>query len=196
METSLIKWKPSVGELIPSQTEVSSGEGHASQQFSNVWSHVAPGLARTALALGIARDRVDDLLQEVWLAAWQDGPKELEEEGWRRWLYRVMVNRCRLEHRRKSRWARAWTMLISKPTSNVAMPDKTVEGQELHVKVETALAQLQPILREIVVLRYFSEFDSREISDMLGIPDSTVRSHLRTARQILATALADWDPKQ
>ena len=81
-------------------------------------------------------------------------------------------------------------------SENAAQPEHAVQTRELKTEVEAALSQLEPVLREVVVLRYFSDFDSREIGDMLGIPDSTVRSHLRSARQQLAYDLAAWSPKQ
>jgi DNA-directed RNA polymerase specialized sigma24 family protein len=44
-------------------------------------------------------------------------------------------------------------------------------------------------VRTILVLRYFAEFDSKEIAKILEMPDSTVRSHLRAGRQQLALEL-------
>ena len=44
-------------------------------------------------------------------------------------------------------------------------------------------------LRSILVLRYFSDFDSKEIGRILGLSDSTVRSRLRAGRTKLAFQL-------
>jgi DNA-directed RNA polymerase specialized sigma24 family protein len=44
-------------------------------------------------------------------------------------------------------------------------------------------------MRSILVLRYFTGLDSREIGRILEMPDSTVRSRLRAARQRLALEL-------
>ena len=52
-----------------------------------------------------------------------------------------------------------------------------------------ALGRLDLPMRTILVLRYFAEFDSKEIAKILDMPDSTVRSHLRTGRQQLALEL-------
>jgi RNA polymerase sigma factor (sigma-70 family) len=48
---------------------------------------------------------------------------------------------------------------------------------------------LEPALRSVLVLRYFAELDSKEIGNILGLPDSTVRSRLRAARRKLAWEL-------
>jgi RNA polymerase sigma-70 factor (ECF subfamily) len=58
--------------------------------------------------------------------------------------------------------------------------------------VEGALSRLTTFEREIVVLRYFCDFDSSQISEMLSMPSATVRSHLAKARRQMAKELADW----
>jgi len=66
------------------------------------------------------------------------------------------------------------------------------EQSELTVQVESALGRLTSVEREIVVLRYFCDFDSSQIGEMLALPAATVRSHLAKARKQLAKELADW----
>ncbi|MGI8982681.1 MAG: RNA polymerase sigma factor [Pirellulaceae bacterium] len=58
--------------------------------------------------------------------------------------------------------------------------------------MEAAVGRLTNVEREIVVLRYFCDFDSSQIGEMLSLPSATVRSHLAKARRQLATELADW----
>jgi len=48
---------------------------------------------------------------------------------------------------------------------------------------------MKPLHRSVLVLRYFQGLDSKEIGRILDMPDSTVRSHLRVARKILADEL-------
>lgn len=194
MDTSLLIRKPAVG-FVPRGGEVRhSGVSRSSTDLlSRVWEECVPELSRVASALGIRRDRIEDLLQDVWVTAWQNRPSGLDGDELRRWLYRVTVNRCRLEHRQRGRWKRALEV-IGKIWSGVTAeePARNAQSHELHDQVEQALAQLGVPLREIVVLRYFCDFDSRQIGEMLDLPHSTVRSHLRAARQQLACALANW----
>ena len=199
MDASLLIRNPAVGVMSTGRIEATPGVMPSSSELlSDVWNDATPGLARTAMALGIRRDAVDDVLQEVWLSAWQNRPSLLDTDSLRRWLYRVLVNRCRLHQRQAARWRRAVEVIAGMWTSSQNNRQESVAGQspELQLEVAVALAQLAPLQREIVVLRYFSEFDSREIGDMLGVSDSTVRSHLRIARQQLARHLADWSPPQ
>jgi RNA polymerase sigma-70 factor (ECF subfamily) len=67
------------------------------------------------------------------------------------------------------------------------------ELDELKLNVERALARLDKEDRSLVVLRYFSELNSREIAQIAGLPDATVRGRLRAARRILASELGEWN---
>ncbi len=64
-----------------------------------------------------------------------------------------------------------------------------LEAEAERELVREAEEQLPDPGRTIVVLRYYSGFNSKEISDILGVPDTTVRSHLRRGRLQMAAAL-------
>jgi RNA polymerase sigma-70 factor (ECF subfamily) len=161
--------------------------------LQSVWEDVAPQLARLIGAMGFVRDRREDLLQDVYLAAWKNGPGDADAMQLRRWLFRVTVNRCNLEHRRTNRWQDMWRVLVSgwlRPASagsNRVASHKDEEREYVH----RALAKLKPQARSLLVLRYFMELDSTEIGIILGESDSTVRGQLREARKRLA-----WELKQ
>ena len=77
----------------------------AEQLLEEAWTRCSPELARLAAALGIRSERQGDVLQDVFISARQSCPEKLNEDELRRWLFRVTANRCRLEHRRRKRWA-------------------------------------------------------------------------------------------
>jgi RNA polymerase sigma-70 factor (ECF subfamily) len=157
----------------------------------SVWEELAPELARLASAMGMDPSRAEDVLQDVYLAAWQHAPRETDRIGLGRWLYRVTVNRCNLEHRRRTRRRRVLGRLArlaarSRPSDEATDAAARQEAREV---VRRALGRLEPGLRAVLVLRYFAELDSKEIGHILGLPGSTVRSRLRTARRKLAWEL-------
>jgi RNA polymerase sigma factor (sigma-70 family) len=57
------------------------------------------------------------------------------------------------------------------------------------VDVERALAGLPRRQRQISVLRYFLQLDTREVADALGVSEGTVKNSLSKARTALATSL-------
>ena len=157
----------------------------------SVWDQLGPELARLACAMGIDPSCAEDVLQDVYLAAWRHEPRDADRIGLKRWLYRVTVNRCNLEHRRRTRRTRvlrrlAWLWPGADRSDDATGAACRQEEREL---VRRALDGLDAGLRSVLVLRYFSELDSKEIGRILGLPDSTVRSRLRTGRRQLALQL-------
>ncbi len=59
------------------------------------------------------------------------------------------------------------------------------QGRHLH----SGLQQLKPDLRAVLVLRHFHGLSYREMSDVIGIPEKTVKSRLFTARRNLRSIL-------
>jgi RNA polymerase sigma-70 factor, ECF subfamily len=166
-------------------------ETTSKDELRAVWQESAAELARLAAVLGVRRGRLDDVLQDVYLAVWQQPPAIEDPAELRRWLFRVTTNRCHLEHRRNARWRAVFRKLVHwwKDRGAPADAAETAEQDERRELVRAALARLDPRLRSILVLRYYADFDSRQIGEMLDLPDSTVRSHLRRARQMLAAEL-------
>ncbi len=154
------------------------------------WDEAAGDLARLAGALGVAPGRAEDVLQDVYLAAIRKAPLAADRTELRRWLFRVTINRCRLEYRKGARWQRVWQGLQRLWRGREAeCPAAAATREEEKKLVRTALQRLEPECHEILVLRYFAEFDSREIGHILKMPAATVRSRLRAARQQLAGEL-------
>jgi len=156
----------------------------------STWDAAAGDLARLAGALGVAPGRAEDVLQDVYLAALRKAPRAVERTELRRWLFRVTINRCRLEYRKGARWQRVWQGLERLWRGREPeCPAEAAGREEEKNLVRTALQRLDPECHEVLVLRYFAEFDSREIGRILRMPAATVRSRLRTARQQLADEL-------
>jgi RNA polymerase sigma-70 factor, ECF subfamily len=156
-----------------------------------VWQQVEPQLAKLVAAMGVRSGRREDVLQDVWLAAFERAPPGLGAEDLRRWLVRVAVNRCHLDGRRAGRWRTVWHGLAVRLSHRGAEqhetdPQAASEDRQL---VRQALRSLEPETRSLLILRYFLDFDSAEIGRVLGLPDSTVRGRLREARRRLAGEL-------
>jgi len=81
------------------------------QTLLAVWLAAQDELRRLVAALGVGRDQVDDVLQDVYLAANTAEERTWDDGGQRRWLFRVTINRCRLEHRRRRSWQGLWEKL-------------------------------------------------------------------------------------
>lgn len=156
-----------------------------------VWTEQAGPLASLALVMGLKREQAADALQDVYVMAIDKPPAITDAAELKRWLFRVTVNRCHLEHRRKGRWRRLWSTLAGAWRGG-AVNAAAMDG-ELKCEVDQALLKLDADDRALVAMRYFSELNSREIAEVVGIPEATVRGRLRAARQKLAKELASWN---
>jgi RNA polymerase sigma-70 factor (ECF subfamily) len=100
------------------------------------------------------------------------------------WIYRIVVNEC-LNLRRARRPGEP---LADTLEAKDDAPD-VVEAAEQSHRIDVALLKLTPEYREVVVLRHFLEFSYEEISDVLDLPEKTVKSRLFSARQRLGEIL-------
>jgi RNA polymerase sigma-70 factor (ECF subfamily) len=158
--------------------------------LDQLWGENDNRLARLVVAMGFRGDQVGDVLQDVYATALARPPAIDDEQELLRWLFRVTVNRCHLEHRRRVRWRRLWSGL-ARAWNGAAIT--TTNYGELKQVVEQALLKLDENDRALVAMRYFSNLNSRQIAEIVGQPDATVRGRLRAARRKLAAELADWE---
>jgi RNA polymerase sigma factor (sigma-70 family) len=151
-------------------------------------------LRRIAAGMGLGGADIDDVLQDVSVQVLKQ-PTDLEHEGGMAgWLIRTTVNRCLTEHRRRFR-RQVCRILRRRPdleqTLTSGSPDETsqVAANEEFEIMREAMAELDPSLLELLVLRYFCGLDSNKIGQTLGLNPSTARCRLRDARMILARKL-------
>jgi RNA polymerase sigma-70 factor (ECF subfamily) len=100
------------------------------------------------------------------------------------WIYRIVVNEClNLRRSRRPNEPLADTM---EATGGVF---EAVDAAEASDRIQAALAALTEEYREVVILRHFVDLSYEEISEVLGVPDKTVKSRLFSARKRLAEIL-------
>lgn len=100
------------------------------------------------------------------------------------WIYRMTVNESlNTVKRRRNVVSLDGTFDVPAPG---AISQSAAEAEE---RVGSALMELKPDDRAVVVLRHFVSFSYEEISDVLGVPVKTVKSRLFTARERLRQSL-------
>ena len=145
----------------------------------------APYLCRVVHRLTGSAETAEDVVQEVFLLAY-DRRDELEDRtGIRTWLYRVAVNHVR--HRRRS-FARYRGLLDRYqaeplPDSSHESPDEVASRQEQGKLIHACVQRLSDKQREVFVLYELEELEGQEIAEILELPVNTVWSRLRLARQ-------------
>ena len=119
----------------------------------------------------------EDVYQEVFLRYFRKRPRFDSEEHRKAWLLRVTINRA------KSHATSAWMRNTVTMEGQIAFPEP--EEREL----DEALGKLKPNDRTLLHLYYYQELSTKEIAELLGRKESTVRTQLTRARQRLGTIL-------
>ena len=137
-------------------------------------------VAAVALVCG-SRPAAEDAVQEALLRAWERSEKGDEIDSLHGWVTTVALNLARSGLRRIRSERRARVRL---DTSGVGEP-ATAES----IDVERALAALPRRQREVAVLRYYLQLNTREVASALELDEGTVKSTLFRARAALAQTL-------
>ena len=148
------------------------------------------------------RQSAADLMQEVFLRAWQhlDKLSGLPEDGQRGWLFTVARNLSvdAARHQRTTDGAqRTLERDPSARSSAAGVPASTaVIAAERVGVVAAAIGKLPEQQRVTLTMAAAGELNSAEIGAALGVPAGTVRYRLSLARRTLAEALGDYDDPQ
>ena len=150
-----------------------------------------------ALAYGILGREEDarDATQETFLAAFRNLRGFRGEAKVSSWLHRIAVNQCITRQRRAK--VRSESALEDEQEKNAGSfaaplrlsPVRITESTQITRAVRRAVNSLPLELRQIVVMKEFEELTFKEISDILDVPLSTVKSRLYTALKQLQMKL-------
>ncbi|MBK6942877.1 MAG: sigma-70 family RNA polymerase sigma factor [Planctomycetes bacterium] len=135
-------------------------------------------LEHAAFLRGLARslvfdvDAADDVEQETWRAALEHPPRDLRSpRGWLATIARNVVRaRLRSDQRRDRREQAA-----ARPEAVPSAADIAAR-ESIRSDVVDAVLGLEPIYRDVVLLRFYDDRPPREIARILDLPVETVRT--------------------
>jgi RNA polymerase sigma-70 factor (ECF subfamily) len=147
----------------------------------------------------------EDLTQDIFLKLYRNlASFDVERGSFQTWITTLARNLL-VDHFRRTRLERATDSLdasfsgdddgarvadrMAELTDPHPSPETHAAGMELRVRIQQALAQLSPELREAVILRDLEDMDYKEIAQVLRIPEGTVKSRISRGRGELARLL-------
>jgi RNA polymerase sigma-70 factor (ECF subfamily) len=151
------------------------------------------------LAFRLLNDSSDaaDAVQEVFLKVFRNVGHFRNQSSLKTWVYRITVN----EAHNQRRW------FFRHRSREVGLDDEAENGRgravadsaqspfdyafdrEKQVLIENALARINPLFREVVVLRDIEDLSYEEIADVLQISLGTVKSRILRGRDALKQEL-------
>jgi RNA polymerase sigma-70 factor (ECF subfamily) len=142
----------------------------------------------------------EDIVQTAFLRVAYKIDQFDEQRAFRPWFLRTVVNDAIKAAKRQQK-----SVSLDEPADEVVSdwlmdkaprPEELAEASDLRRKVWTALQQLPPEQRAVIVQRHFLEMSEAEMVEKLQVPASTVKWWLHTARKSLKVLLAGENHEQ
>ncbi len=162
-------------------------------------------IRKTSAVVSLARRIVGntedarDVAQMVFLRVWNEIHRYDEKYSFNTWLYRIATNLA-IDFLRSSRSrerAHGATLHIVREREESSASDATrnAEDAELARLFETVSGRLSEKQKAAFVLREMQDCETKEIAEILGCGESTVRNHLFNARRILRKEIGRLFPE-
>lgn len=127
----------------------------------------------------------EDCTEDVFVKVLSGNFSFNDETHEKKWLTVTAINLCkdRLKH-----WWRKQVTSIDEgpeiPSEDAISIDETLE----------IVKKLPTKYKDVIYLHYYMDYKTDEIAAMLGKPPSTIRNHLREAREMLRRQIGDFEP--
>jgi RNA polymerase sigma-70 factor (ECF subfamily) len=151
-----------------------------------------------------AAPAAEDLTQDVFVKIVQKAAEFKHEARFTTWAYAIARNVC-IDHLRKMSLRRHPSLDHSdsgegptlgertadlRPTATV---DRSAIGAELGVRITRAVEELPAEQREVFLLREVGHVPFKDIAQITGVPENTVKSRMRYALERLQQALEEYE---
>ena len=148
-----------------------------------LFRHHWPRAYRAAYLVVHDSAAAEDIAQEAFLAAVRSLDRFDRRRPFGPWLHRIVVNRA-------IDWSRARALRRESGAAALDVVAATPAPDNPHARsLASALAELSPEHRAVIVLRHLLEYTPGEIAELTGLPRGTVNSRLRRGLDHLADRL-------
>lgn len=154
------------------------------EQIMNMYGHDIKRLVFTYMK---NQADTDEVTQDVFVTVYGKLSTFKGEASLRSWIYSIAINKCKdhlrrwqVRNQRLKERLKHFTLSTETPS-----PEQQLLKQNERDHLVTIIMMLPVKYREILILYYFQEFTTDEISNMLNLNPSTVRSRLSRGRKRL-----------
>ena len=149
------------------------------------------------------KETAEDLLQEAFMRVIKGAEAYKRQAKFTTWLYTIARNLCVDQTRRRKHRKHAsldapldaseesGTLLDVLPSKEMGSDRKSVNKQ-LHETMQRAIAGLSEEQREVFLMREFLDMPFKQIADVVGVPENTVKSRMRYALDKLRLELDEY----
>lgn len=132
-----------------------------------------------------ALDAVSECVAKVYINL----PKLKKPEYFKTWITRILINEVLNEISKQNRW----TSLDKVDEHKILYENEKVNqlSKEEKMDLYNAIDLLPSDYRKVVILKYFQELKTKEIADIMKIPEGTVKTLLHRSRNKLRIILME-----
>jgi len=178
--TSLLTVRRTDADVAPTAATRSEAAALARAQAGDRNAFRTVVLTQQARVYGIAlrmlgrREDAQELAQDVFLTLHRSLHSIVSPAHLRHWLHRTVCHRAIDRLRSRS----ALQLLPLEAAAAIEEPATGGDPADQRL-LRQLIEQLQPMAKAVMLLRYQEDLDPAEISQVLGVPLNTVKSHLR-----------------
>jgi RNA polymerase sigma-70 factor (ECF subfamily) len=177
--------RPTEGEPLDT---VSRAQARDRDAFEMLVEQHATEIYRLAASIVGSAD-ASDVMQDTFVAAWQQLPRLRNASTFRPWLRRICVNRARNCLRSSGRRGVPVGLDNDGARAQVDPHGDFGGAVEARALLEPAFDRLNPDQRAILALHYSMGYSIAEAADALGVPTGTAKSRLNAALRALRAAV-------
>ncbi|MFZ3590288.1 RNA polymerase sigma factor SigW [Bacillus sp. DJP31] len=141
----------------------------------------------------------EDIAQEAFIRAYINIESFHIDKKFSTWLYRIATNLAidRIRKKKPDYYLDAEVTgtegltMYSQVAADVPLPEEEVESLELQQSVQIQILRLPEKYRAVIVLKYIEELSLKEISEVLGLPISTIKTRIHRGREALRKQLRE-----
>ncbi len=153
--------------------------------FEEIVNRYYKTIYRLAFKILHDSDNAEEITQIVFVKVFENLKSYNPKFKFFSWLYRITLNET-LNFSKKQSSTEKLNEGVSSGREN---PDEIYGRNELGEKIENALMEVDILYRVPLVLKHFMDYSYKEVSELLEIPEKTVKSRLFTGRQLLKEIL-------
>ncbi len=139
------------------------------------------------------RSVAEDVTQQIFVKLFTAIRQFRGDSEFTTWLYRLVVNACMDERRRRRRllpWGTTETTVAMSNVSDRKPQERQYARLEISEAVRNAIAELKPKFRLPILLKYIEGLSYEEIAEVMGCSKGTVASRLNRGHSQLAKRLS------
>ncbi|WP_164462068.1 sigma-70 family RNA polymerase sigma factor [Bacillus sp. FJAT-42376] len=155
----------------------------------DLMDHYADELSYLAYSYVKNIETAKDLVQNTFVSAYTHLDQFEGNSNIKTWLYRITINKCK-DYLKSSAYKRmVLTGKTKEHADTEANPASQFERKEQASAIRHSLEKLPVKYREVMVMMYYQDLTTKEIAEVLKIPEASVRTRLRRAKDKLTPLL-------